>query len=270
MLALEMDTYFDAVVAGLVISVGGLSEAVVKESSSLLLKWCHNKKTSKHFRRLEMLASSFIALYEQHTFDDRVIVPLMKTTDMLLKNDIFYFLAVKNHNFAHRLLQAVRTEINKTTDIGKLRLGIELLILLLGFDDPVRPAALRSLVMLLGHRYPKVRKHASDLLYLQLLSDADPIGPSPSEVEVTGTNGNDGPTKCGLASSAENLERANEVLLTTAWDSGDLNAVRSSREQLATALGLTLATNTNVPSKQTTDVSDELNSYSTLVRDAGY
>ena len=269
-LALDIEVYFDAIISGFIISSGGLSEAVVKESSSALLKWCRSKKSGMKLKRLEMLASCFIILFERHALDDRVIVPLMKTTDMLLKNDILYFLSVKNHPFASKLLQAVRTELNKTTDIGKIRLCIEILISLLAFDDPVRPAALRSLLMLVGHRFPKVRKHAADLLYLQLISDANAVGITPSEVEIRGLNGDqNAPTKCGLASSVENLEKANDVLMTTVWDCDDLTAARSRREELAKALGMSIAATPVIPLRKA-EANDELTSYSALVRDAGY
>jgi hypothetical protein len=271
-LALELDFYFHSIISGFVISVGGLSEAVVKESSAALLKWCRSKKLSKNFRQLEMLASSFITLFEAHTHDDRVTIPLLKTVDMLLKNDILYFLTVKQHSFAARLLQCVRTEVNKTNDVGKTRLCIELLVLLLAFDDPVRPAALRSIVMLVGHKYPKVRKHASDLLYLQLISDSVSVGPTPSEVEVRALSGDPHASscKCGLASSVENLDRASEILMTTAWDSGDLMTARACREELATALGLSIASSLPREAAVKVETGDELNSYSSLVRDAGY
>ena len=268
---LELVPYFDAVVAGLVISVGGLSEAVVKESSAALLKWCRAKKAAKSWGSLERLACSVISLFEAHSLDDRVIVPLLKTIDLLLKNDNFYFLEVRKHTFAARLLQVVKKEINRTNDVGKLRLGIELLILLLGFDDPVRPAALRSLVMLVGHKYPKVRKHASELLYLQLLSDNNVIGPTPSEVEVNALSGADDVNyKCGLCSSAESLERANEILLTTEWDGTDLAVLRRAREELGTCLGFSIVATTTAPMTGKALPADELTSYSSLVRDAGY
>ena len=242
----------------------------MKESSSCLLKWCRGKKGSMSFRRLEMLASCLIFLYEKHPFDDRVIVPLLKTTDMLLKNDILYFLNVKNHAFAHKLLHAVRTELNKSTDIGKIRLCVEILISLLTFDDPVRPASLKSLLMLVGHRFPKVRKHAADLLYLQLISDANAIGTTPSEVEVRGLNGEENaPRKCGLTSSTEKFDKACDLLLTTVWDGDNLLAARSRREELAAAFGMSIAAAPIVPAKKA-EVADELTSYSALVRDVGY
>ena len=269
-LALEMDSYFEAIISGLVISCGGLSEAVVKESSSSLLRWCRTKKSTMSFRRLEMLASCLIHLFERHAFDDRVIVPLLKTTDMLLKNDILHFLNVKSHAFAHKLLHAVRTELNKSTDIGKIRLCIEILVSLLTFDDPVRPASLKSLLMLVGHRFPKVRKHAADLLYLQLISDANAVGITPSEVEVRGLNGEENaPQKCGLTPSTEKYDKACDLLLTTVWDGNDLLAARAQREELASAFGMSIAAAPIAPVRKA-EASDELTSYSALVRDAGY
>lgn len=269
---MEMDCYFDAIVSGFIIAVGGISEAVVKESAAAFLRWCRTKKSTSNFRQLERLASTLLALFEAHRFDDRVIVPLMKTMDMLLKNDIFYFLSTGKHSFSARLLQLVKAEVNKSSDVGKLKLGIELLILLLGFDDPVRPLALRSIVMLLGHKYPKVRKHASELLYLQLLSDSVAVGPSPADIALLAQSGDETVhLRCGLSTSNELLDSANELLVTTAWDCADLTSVRAVREAIGTALGMSIAASVSaVDRSKNSEPSDELNSYSALVRDAGY
>jgi Tubulin folding cofactor D C terminal len=270
---MELDSYFDSIVAGFVISVGGLSEAVVKESAANLLKWCRAKKSSSNYIRLERLASCLVSLFEQHNHDDRVVVPLLKTMDMLLKNDILYFLAAGKHPFSSRLLSCVKREVSKSSDVGKLKLCVELLILLLGFDDPVRPTALRSLVMLLGHQYPKVRKHASELLYLQLLADSLPVGPTADEVAITTSSGDENEviTRSGLASTVEGLDRANELLVTTVWDGGDIASTRAVREEVATALGISLLlTAGSGGNGKKVEIVDELNSYSTLVRDAGY
>lgn len=58
----------------------------------------------------------------------------------------------------------------------------DLLVLLLSLDDPVRAASIRSLIVLLGHKYPKVRTYVAELLYLQFLSDPACVGPTPEEV----------------------------------------------------------------------------------------
>ena len=57
--------YHEAVVSGLVLSVGGLTEAVVKSSSSALLEWARAANQSKELDCLRQLAYSLAAMVSE-------------------------------------------------------------------------------------------------------------------------------------------------------------------------------------------------------------
>ncbi|CAM9657404.1 unnamed protein product, partial [Sphacelaria rigidula] len=69
-------------VAGLVVSVGGLSESVVKQSSSALLQWARACKTSGNQRALAGLGLRLVAMFAEAERDSRVVVPLLKTVEV--------------------------------------------------------------------------------------------------------------------------------------------------------------------------------------------
>jgi hypothetical protein len=82
-------TYLDPIVSGLVISVGGLSERVVKESSKALVQWCKTNVENQSRRSLGLLMRCFQNLFAAHRKDDRVILPLIQTVELLLANSMF-------------------------------------------------------------------------------------------------------------------------------------------------------------------------------------
>ena len=102
-----------SILSGLVLSVGGLTEAVVKSSSSALLNLCRSAKkaigttaaagkgkgkggarATKVGGNNELLAGigksllDMVTLHTHHA-DDRVVVPLVKTWTVLVSNDVF-------------------------------------------------------------------------------------------------------------------------------------------------------------------------------------
>ena len=48
---------------------------------------------------------------------------------------------------------------------------LSLFVCLMDYEDPARARALRSSVLLLGHRFPSVRKTTAEALYLKLLAN---------------------------------------------------------------------------------------------------
>lgn len=68
--------------AGLVISVGGLSESVVTHSSKSLLRWIRACKSSRNLRAVAGLALRLVAMFEAAQGSPRVVVPLLKTLEV--------------------------------------------------------------------------------------------------------------------------------------------------------------------------------------------
>ena len=94
----------------MVISVGGLSEAVVKEASAGLLAYC---KLCEEVIGLEPLANMIPRMFERYRGNDRVIFPLLKTIDLLLRSGALA--SLEKHEtlgvtFAMLLHESVSTE----------------------------------------------------------------------------------------------------------------------------------------------------------------
>lgn len=62
--------------------MGGLSESVVKQSSSALLRWCRACKAVKNLRALAGLALRLVEIFGDAGGDPRVVVPLLKTVEV--------------------------------------------------------------------------------------------------------------------------------------------------------------------------------------------
>ena len=284
---LESELYFSSIIHGFVVAVGGLTESVVKESSVVLLDFCRAKLKSAaagDAAAISRLAMCLTNLFAQQVGNDRIILPLLKTWDALLRNGVLDgyrsskcscsppagLVQLEELTFVPRLLAAVKEESKVSTNVVKIKACIDILIHLLQFEDPVRADALKALIIFLGHKYPRVRKQAAELLYIQLLSDRHAIGPSMEEVAGRASD----VRHCGFARAAAQLEKAQDLLSSTSWD-GAMVEAREKRLQLCALLDIKMQTRAPAPDtagsrKNVTQTKDELDSYESLVRSAGY
>ena len=121
---------------------------------------------------------------------------------------------------------------------------------------------LDRVVLLLGHRFPKVRKSAADLFYVHLLTYGDPGELEPMPDEESGIS------EEPMAAGDARLEVIMSALLETAWlGSLDQNA-KPARAKVLSALGLpppkVLAAAPAAPKKVEEDT------YKELVGEMGY
>ena len=182
------DFYFEAIVAGVAISVGCLTESTSQAACSLLLQHCLQLKKLRDVRALLRLGWTLVGLVRaraQEPDKDRVVMPVLKTFHMLLRSGIFE-LDAELEDFCGTVLQLVKDELAATSDVKKIRLLADVLVLLVASADSTRVSALKALVVMLGHKYPKVRSYAAELLYLQFLSDPGCVGPPVEDVLSAG------------------------------------------------------------------------------------
>ncbi|RLN95357.1 hypothetical protein BBJ28_00014498 [Nothophytophthora sp. Chile5] len=183
---MDIPEYLEAVAAGLIVSVGGLTESVVKASKAALFEWVRSHVHAKDFGLLSRFSFFLVTLLTRHNQDDRVTIPLMKTMALLLETNLLRFLFEKREiddgsvtavtDFGTRLYEALRAEIQKCTAVPKLSAAISVLIGLLPSDAETEAKVLRALVLFLGHRFPKVRKLTAEKLYTRLLLHEEVIG----------------------------------------------------------------------------------------------
>lgn len=287
---LDSEVYYQSIISGMVIAVGGLTETVVKASNAALLKYCQEKKASggNGYTILNRISSALVTLFQENTGNDRIIVPLLKTLEVLLRNSIYENNSqcsnnYKNNEFAGNVYTLVHGESQTTNDVVKLIKIIDVLTLLLLYNEPTRNNALKALVVLLGHKYPRVRKYTSEQLYLQFLSDRHSIGKSNKEIAaVTNKENSVSPPSppfvaaddvSGFVRNQDAYDRCVDILATTVWDS-TVTIAREKRLELCSIMEL------DMKKKEVSDTSgkqvskkvnnDELDSYAYLVRDAGY
>lgn len=65
------------------ISVGGLSESVVTQSSKSLLRWLRACKSARNLRAVAGLALRLVAMFDDAGGNPRVTVPLLKTLEVV-------------------------------------------------------------------------------------------------------------------------------------------------------------------------------------------
>lgn len=114
---------------------------------------------------------------------------------------------------------------------------------------------MQGLFLLLVNKYPRVRRHASEQLYIQLLTiDLSQLHLSSNAVPLEDSD----------------LEKVQEILITTAWD-GDIDAAdgaRAARDKIAQIFKLAVpATVAPGAGSQAKKVQDENASYGTLLQD---
>eukprot|EP00644_Phytophthora_capsici_P007644 jgi/Phyca11/555344/estExt2_Genewise1Plus.C_PHYCAscaffold_720060 len=251
---MDIPEFMEEVAAGLVISVGGLTESVVKASKSALFEWMRAHLQAKDLGLLTRFGFFLVTLLTHHHQNDRVVIPLMKTMALLLESNLLRFLFEKRQtedgndttstDFGERLYSALRDEIQKCTAVPKLSAAISVLIGLLPSDPETMSKALRALVLFLGHKFPKVRKLTAEKLYTRLLLHDEVI-------------------------DEEKYDMALEILSDTAWDAS-ISQVRKARNELLDLLGMELPTKKAPVLEEAKTSGPEEASYKTLIKEMGY
>ena len=266
---LAFDRYRDTVLEGLVVSMGGITESVVKASQEALLKWLANGPPAGDAVELphgytDALAESLVRVLQRRANVDRVSLPLLKSLDVLLTNSVFDVstdVDAPAHaaTWGRRVLEAVRVELSGCSDVPKLLAAAKVLLGLLALRGSraadgggaaaqgIRPAVLQSLLLLLGHRYPKVRKVVAEQFYSASLIVEDIIPP-------------------------QSMEAVLSLLSETAWD-GVRTAAKSARDQLFPLLGVpkpAVKVPNNAGRKKKRRDDDQQYEYAALVREVGY
>ena len=269
---LGLETYHPAVVSGLIISVGGLTESVVKASLGAMVDWAQGVRRHDATAALvHKVGHTMLGLFDAHAKDDRVISPLLRSVDLFFQKGVFLLEeeevekegAVEDKgSFAWGLVERVKGELQGCRDVKKMLACLGVAIHLLsplsfepGQEDRLAgAAALRLVLILLGHRFPRVRKAAAEQLYTTFLLHDHLLERRPAA-----------------------HDEALEALSSTAWDGEDLVDVRRVRDNLcallvlappAAASGLSTSESMGVGRKKKAE--DELASYASLVKNMGY
>ncbi|CAH0396102.1 unnamed protein product [Bemisia tabaci] len=209
---LSFSSYQYHVMLGLIMSVGGLTEQLVKFSTESLLEFLQLQSKEK----LTELASTIIAIFRNNVSEERITTPMMIFLDRVLSSN--YFRAVledESSTFARDLLELTKAEMGNSKTVPRLNNVGAVFCQLIQVRGPVSKQALTRLSMLLCHRFLSLRKTVSTRFYESLVIFSE---------------------ECNL--SEEKLEEALTVLSETEWDKLSINEVREIRNKLCLILDI--------------------------------
>ncbi|CAH1795099.1 unnamed protein product, partial [Owenia fusiformis] len=206
---LSLSTYRYHILLGLTVSVGGLTESLVKHSSHSLQLYMRNITESEE--EMTTFLKAVLQVFKDYQKVDRVSIPMFKMVDQLLSNGMLdIFIETDSHPLIFELLTLSKAEISKSGDPQKLMASVDVFSGLLQFTGDIRKKTLTQLVVLLCHKYPRVRKVTANKLYESLLTYDDVI---------------------------DNQDEVMMTLSETNWDD-ELDVVRPIRNQLCELMSI--------------------------------
>jgi hypothetical protein len=214
---IEIDEYSDAFIEGLIRSIACISEDVHKASLDELKKIIEKKGDNKKIL-IEKIYKVILNIFQKNAKDDKFIEPLESALSFLLSNNMFI------HSDYIEYLNKIHTFVTKenyeSKNIHKILNSIDIFYNLLYFEKDekyqILQKCLRSLLRLMCHKYPVVRKKASEKLFI-FLSGID-------EPEIIGID-------------EEKLDNANIIIADTDWTL-KFSEIKDKRNELAGYLNI--------------------------------
>ncbi|XP_077235475.1 ARM repeat superfamily protein [Tasmannia lanceolata] len=251
---LQFGCYSKFVLSGLVISIGGLQDSLRKVSVAALLDYLQISETDKceiRSAREYMLSTDLLWVFHQYKKCDRVVIPSLKTIEILFSKKIFLSMEAHIQDFGSGILDSLAVELKGSKDFSKLYTGISVLGYITSVQEPINSRAFSQLLSFLGHRYPKIRKACADQVYLVLLQNENLV-------------------------AEEKMDKALEILAETCWD-GDLEEAKHQRVQLYEMACLETGVLGKISNRESDKrdgekrvPADENESYSSLVDSTGF
>ncbi|CAA6656204.1 unnamed protein product [Spirodela intermedia] len=250
---LQFTCYSKTVLSGLVVSIGGLQDSLRKIATSSLLGYVQASDSSRDTTKDDKehgLSVDLRWILQQYQKCDRVIIPTLKTIEILLSKNVFLGMEVSQHAAVFlALMDSLVIELKGTKDFSKLLTGLSILGYVASLSEPIKSQSFSQILSFLAHRYPKIRKSAADQLYLVLLQ-----------------NGN--------LMAEDKLGEALEILTETCWE-GELDGAKHRRLELCKLAGVDISTHPNISrgsskSSAKNAFTDENSSYSSLVGSSGF
>ena len=175
-----------------------------------------------------MLSSTLLELLSANEKVDRIVLPTLRTMNLLLRNDYLKCLFEAQTDgtfpsFGTSLFTCLQEQL-RSSDVKELCVCVDLLVLLCASGGPLGGSrSSHSWAYWDTGRFPRVRKCAAEQLYVLLVSDPAAVGERVGSAHVTTTTSPPTSTTssvsvCGLVGSRESLEGAQELILGTVWD----------------------------------------------------
>ena len=155
------------------------------------------------------------------------------TTEQLLEDRALTpLLEAKENGFAAELLARVQRVVRGGKEVSLLvaGMGVQVLLLPFGGGGEAKGEAWRAVLLLVAHRYPKVRKATAEALYVHLLTYGEEALPPLPDDGATYLDADGNEAGAAAADPAAALEALNGLLLETPWlDNADAHAEGRAR-----------------------------------------
>lgn len=178
----DFPSYTNQILLGLVYSIGGLTETLVKNASASFFAHMKTLGQTKGMPEIKRLCDILTSLFEYTPKEERLIGPMLRFLDKLYDSECLDYVR-SYEEFASSVLRFVRVEIAGCKDIYKLIDAITVLCQLIQIKGEVCEKALVQLSILLCHRQPYVRRSTSTKLYESLLINGDNSNIAPEKLD---------------------------------------------------------------------------------------
>ncbi|XP_067133607.1 tubulin-specific chaperone D [Centruroides vittatus] len=206
---LSFEKYTYNLLLGLTVSVGGLTESLVKHSYSSLANYLNGiKSDSTH---LKYICDTLVQILSNNLQNERIIVSYFRMTDLLLTSGTLISSEEESATFLTDILDLCWKACSKSTDPQKLIASVDVFCDLLQFKC-ISQRSLSYLTIFLCHRFPRVRKVTAGKIYEALLSYENVVPES-------------------------SLDEAMNILSDTNWDDS-VNTLRPIRNNFCELCGI--------------------------------
>lgn len=203
---LQIKEYRFELLTGLIASAGGLTESLVRHSSSCLTEYMDNLPINEPADpSLEAIFKTLLDIFTKYEKQDRVTIPLLDVVGLLYESETLS--RIENDALHLKLFTLVKRETFKCRNVRKLLSAIKVYIGLISVNNSqVKIKALQQMLSYLVHAFPRIRIEASDQLFSQLSMSAE-------------------------MDEDEDMMEAIEIITGTDWN-GPMNEVKEERDKL--------------------------------------
>jgi hypothetical protein len=205
---LRLPEFSEFAVIGLMASVGGVTERLVRQSSISLFKELEIMKKAE----LEQFVNNILTIFLQNQKVDRITLPGMKFLDSILNSG--WLEPILSSDLSFDIFSVVKTEITKCGEPNKLVHSVDVFCALLQSKNPTTVnKCLIQLSIFLCHKFPRIRKVTAQKIFETLLIFDD------------------------IIQDEETTEQVNGILSDTNWDS-QLEEIRPIRNRFCELVGV--------------------------------
>jgi len=168
-----------AILAGMVVSMGGLTRYVASASSDAVISFL-----KKHPEDKDAVAHSILQVMRDNHKVKRMITPALKMLTILISHESFSDLQPGKSTFVGDLILILQNELRGSKDIKKLLAAVPLVVQLIPFEEPARKNAFRIAFGLLLNGFPAVRIQGAEQLVSVVQTYGEDIMPEERVDEV--------------------------------------------------------------------------------------